>query len=105
MPKRPPKQFGPDEKGRWGNVAMRLRDKAGDKNIAIYRECNRVIAAVQRGEYTRVGLLQALYEMRDDSLQAILAMQQAGAPIDVDALECPLPRISLEKDYDLRTKT
>lgn len=89
MGKHPPRQFGPDSTGRWGNVAMRLRDEAGERNIVIYRECNRVIAAVNKGEYTRVGLLQALYQMRDNSLRAILALQQAGAPIDVDALDCP----------------
>ena len=87
MSKKKERGWGPDKNGRWGNNMMSLRDGSADDLIAIHRRLSHLLESVNQGQDTRLEKVMALSESLMMAQRALMKLQQAGAPVDLDALE------------------
>lgn len=84
MPTNPkePREWGPDDNGRWGNLMMSCRDVAAEQLLIILRRANDLDTLARQGEDTRTHRILISSQIREAALVALMNLQKAGAPVD-----------------------
>lgn len=82
-----PREWGPDERGRWGNNMMALRDNTADQAIIVLRRARRLRQLLREGKATRAGSIRDLTDVIEAAMRIVMNMQAADAPVNLDALD------------------
>ena len=72
---------------KWPHNMLYLRDLTAEQQIAIYRRAKRLQRAIAEGKISRDLLVSETNLIIEASMRSILNLNQAGAHIDVNALD------------------